>query len=637
MLALDDEHGYDLLKSGIWGIDAKQSILANIDRCRSICEVDLLTKPSAWAEQNVYVPPGSAKSGLIDFENAPYQRDILDLIVDPVVRRITLMWGAQTGKTMLEICAQLFFIKHTPMFQMMMQPSEGDLQTWLQTKFNPMIDANQAIADVMAKPRSHEGVNNQKMKSYDGGFMMFSWSGSPKTMAGRSAPKIVCDETDRYDRTSEGHPVSLLWQRAATYGDDRLLMESSTPTIKGASYIEMAYEQGDQSIFEVPCPSCKIPQRLVWRQVKWDKRGDRHDPKSARYECEHCSSQWNDDERHDAIRLGKWKSRQPVEHHRSFHLSELYSCFVKLEQIVQSFLDKKALNDIQAFVNVSLGETWEETAEKVDHQRLIERVEKYPAQVPAGGVVLTAGIDGQADRLEVEIVAWGLGEESWSVDYRVLWGDPLRDDVWSELTELLDETFQHESGAQLPIHAAALDTGGTGGYTQAAYDYCRGKLTSMLFAIKGVSGWGKPIAGAPSKKKARRRRPVKLFPVGVDESKLIVMRRLALDEGPGACHFPDSYSVEYFEQITAEKLQTRFIKGFPVREWHKQRERNEAFDCRNYAFAALKISSPNIARLHKKINASIEEDAPKCAVEKPSETNKNKFKSKRRRVQRAYR
>ncbi|WP_241525896.1 phage terminase large subunit family protein [Pseudophaeobacter leonis] len=52
------------------------------------------------------------------------------------------------------------------------------------------------------------------MKSYPGGFLMFSWSGSPKTMRGRSAPFIVCDETDGYDRTSEGHPVGLLWQRA---------------------------------------------------------------------------------------------------------------------------------------------------------------------------------------------------------------------------------------------------------------------------------------------------------------------------------------------------------------------------------------------------------------------------------------
>nr|WP_241525897.1 terminase gpA endonuclease subunit [Pseudophaeobacter leonis] len=31
----------------------------------------------------------------------------------------------------------------------------------------------------------------------------------------------------------------------------------------------------------------------------------------------------------------------------------------------------------------------------------------------------------QSDRLEVEIVGWGLGEESWSLGYRVPWGDPL--------------------------------------------------------------------------------------------------------------------------------------------------------------------------------------------------------------------
>ncbi|MDD0946290.1 phage terminase large subunit family protein, partial [Xylella fastidiosa] len=103
------------------------------------------------------------------------------------------------------------------------------LQAWLETKFSPLIAANQGLQRLIAKPRGRDGVNNQRMKSYPGGFLMFAWSGSPKTMRGRSAPLIVCDEIDGYERTDEGHPVSLLWQRAATFGDERFLLEISTP------------------------------------------------------------------------------------------------------------------------------------------------------------------------------------------------------------------------------------------------------------------------------------------------------------------------------------------------------------------------------------------------------------------------
>jgi hypothetical protein len=44
-------------------------------------------------------------------------------------------------------------------------------------------------------------------------------------------------------------------------------------------------------------------------------------------------------------------------------------------------------------------------------------------EFPAGAFVVTAGADVQGDRVEIEFVAWGPGEESWSIDYRVVMGD----------------------------------------------------------------------------------------------------------------------------------------------------------------------------------------------------------------------
>lgn len=573
--------------------------------------------PSEWSEASIYIPVGNAIPGLIRFDNAPYQREPLDLTMDPLVSRITLQWGAQVGKTTVGLCAQAYRIAENPMSQIMMQPSQGDLHTWLETKFNPMVEANASLQDRIAKPRGRDGVNNQSMKSYPGGFLMFSWSGSPKTMRGRSAPFIVCDETDGYDRTHEGHPVSLLWQRAATFGDQRLLLEISTPTIKGVSYIEGAFEEGDQRRFHVLCPHCDHSQHLKWAQVTWDKGDDgAHRPETAGYICEDCGVVWSDAERIGAIRSAEakgagWIAARPFRGHASFHLNELYSCFRRLQDIVQSFLDKKAAGDLQTFVNVSLAETWEEEGDQVESAELLARAHPFAAPVPMGAAVLTAGIDMQQDRLEVEIVGWGLGEESWSVDYRVLWGDPLRSEVWEELDAVLGETFEHESGAQLAISGACLDTGGGEGLTQAAYEYARGKTGRRLFAVKGVGGWGRPVVSAPSRVRSRRARVVHLFSIGVDEAKLIVSRRFGVEEpGPGFCHVPDSRAPEWFAQATAEALRTRMSRGFAVREWHKTRDRNEALDCRVYAYAALKLVNPNIARLVRGLAAKADPVEP---------------------------
>lgn len=566
-------------------------------------------KPSQWAETNVKIPIGNAVPGLIRFDNAPYQREPLDMLVEPDCYRITLMWAAQVGKTQMALCGQGYHIAMRPVSQMMMQPSQSDLQVWMNSKFNPMVDSNPAIRDRLAKPRGRDGVNNSSMKSYPGGFLMFAWSGSPKTMRGRSAPLIIADEVDGYEGNEEGHPVSLLWQRAATFGDQRKLVEISTPTIKGQSYIEKAFEAGDQRHFWVPCPECGEHQMLQWGNVTWDGKdqegADQH-PSTARYICSHCGVLWDDGMRKAAIRLGEWRGEKPFRGHASYHLNELYSTFRRLRDIVQSYLDKIATDDLQTFVNVSLAETWEETGEQADADNLMNRAETYLAPVPSGGLVLTAGVDMQQDRLEVEIVAWGHGEESWSIDYQVLWGDPLQNDVWDELEELLSSTWLHESGAQLPIMAACVDTGGTGGNTQAAYDWLRGKTGRRIFGVKGVGGWGRPIVAAPTRKRSGKNvRKVDLFLVGTDEAKLTVMRRLAVDKpGPGFCHVPADRGADWYQHITAEKLITRYVKGFPVREWHQTRPRNEGLDCRVYALAALKIANPSFRRAAERLGVS---------------------------------
>ncbi len=563
-------------------------------------------KPSEWAETNVKIPVGNAVPGFIRFDNAPYQREPLDMLVDPDCYRITLMWAAQVGKTQLALCGQGYHIAMRPMSQMMMQPSQSDLQVWMNSKFNPMVDANPTIRDRLAKPRGREGVNNSSMKSYPGGFLMFAWSGSPKTMRGRSAPIIIADEVDGYEGSDEGHPVALLWQRAATFGDQRKLVEISTPTLKGQSYIEKAFEAGDQRRFWVPCPHCGEHQVLDWEQVTWDGKGqdgaDQH-PATARYACAHCGVLWGDGERKAAIRAGEWRGAKPFKGHASYHLNELYSTFRRLRDIVQSYLDKIATDDLQTFVNVSLAQTWAETGEQADPDGLMARAESFGAPIPAGGLVLTAGVDMQQDRLEVEIVAWGHGEESWSVDYQVLWGDPLQGDVWEDLEELLSSTWLHETGAQMPVLAACVDTGGTGGNTQAAYEWLRGKTGRRIFGVKGVSGWGRPIVAAPTRKRSgQSARKVDLFLVGVDEAKLTVMRRLSVQRpGPGFCHVPRDRGADWYSQLTAEKLMTRYVKGFPVREWHQTRPRNEALDCRVYALAALKIANPSFKRAAERL------------------------------------
>ena len=111
-----------------------------------------------------------------------------------------------------------------------------------------------------------------------------------------------------------------------------------------------------------------------------------------------------------------------------------------------------------------------------------------------------------------------------------------------------------------------------------------------------------------------------LFPVGVDTAKELIYSRLKITEpGPGFCHFPEDREDEYFRQLTAEKIITKYVQGRTKRAWVKTRTRNEALDVRVYALAALALMNTNINRLAQRFEnkpiteTKTETEAPRAA------------------------
>ena len=73
-----------------------------------------------------------------------------------------------------------------------------------------------------------------------------------------------------------------------------------------------------------------------------------------------------------------------------------------------------------------------------------------------------------------------------------------------------------------------------------------------------------------------------------------MQKNIIVDDKTGEISFPDGYvhipkiDVEYIKQLCSEQLVTRYNRnGFPIREWQKMRDRNEALDCYVYARAAV--------------------------------------------------
>ena len=564
---------------------------------------DLL--PSAWAEKHIYIPIGNARPGLISFEEAPYQRGMLDAAEDPSIQRLTFMLAAQTGKTMAALCSMGYYTMHKPRSQIFMQPTETDLKTWLNTKFDPAIEANPELQRCYAKPRGREGVNNQNMKAFVGGWLMFAWAGSTNTMRGRSAPVIICDEVDGYTYTAEGHPVELLWERSSTFGNDRILMEMSTPTIRGRSRIEGSFLEGDCRYFYVVCPKCSDKHKLEWNEqtVRWEK----NKPDTAQVFCPKCDAAFDDYGRIAMIRQSAaegagWEATEESFGHASFHLNALYSPLRKLSHMVQAYVSANDHNSLQSFTNTVLAQTWEETGEKGDHEMLYQRAEVYDAPVPDGVQMLTAGLDVQGDRIEYEVVGWNKEEESWSIDYVMIYGDTTQLPVYRKAFKELQRGYEMPNGEKMFVYACGLDTGFNTGRVYDAMRYAG--RHPILFALKGKgSDWTSNEVERTSRMKIDKGkwRP-DIISVNVNVAKRTVMQRLNLMEaGPGFCHFPHDRDLEYYLQLTAEHLIRTQRHGFPQDRWEKKYERNEAFDCRVYAYATMRLVYPTLAKMGKTI------------------------------------
>lgn len=552
----------------------------------------------------------------------------MDAASDPLIHTLVLMWSSQVGKTELlnNICG--YFIHQDPSPILVVMPTKEIGHAWSADRLAPMIRDSPELARLF-RISSRDSSNTLEHKVFPGGHVTIAGANSASSLSSRPIRVLLLDEVDRYPRSAgtEGDPVSLAMARTKRFWNRKIVM-TSTPTLTGFSRIATAFNESDRRHLWVACPGCDRPQRLRWKSVVWDKTtaGD-HLPHTAAYECERCKERWADTDRWRAVAQGVWHGEEECHGIAGFHLNEIYSPWTKLEDMVAEWVPaSKDRERLKAFVNTALGETFDDDGDEVEMDTVLARREEYKHPAPEGVLVVVAGVDVQIDRLEYEIVGFGRHAESWSLQYGVIWGDPAGSDVWTDLDDVLEATYEGHGGQEFPIAAAAVDSGGQ--HTTQVYQYCVSRQIRRIYAVKGRGGEGLPVIAAVTKRPVpESRRQVRLFTLGVDDAKRLLYSRLQVQEpGPGYCHFPiaDSHDRAYFEGLTAEKQVPERHRGTVRRVWKKRfaNARNEPLDCRVYAMGALAILNPNWDALAKRAGLEPEKPAkpaaPTPARAKPS-------------------
>lgn len=581
---------------------------------------------SGWAEKNRVLPDSSAERGKWRTSRTPYLKEPMDAATDPRIRRIVVVSPSQQGKSELELNFIGRSIDLDPAHILYVHPTKEEAIKFSQQRVEPMIEKCESLRKKIGRTKSRDASNTKTLKTFPGGSLSLIGSNVPGALASIPARYLVGDERDRFAKSAgaEGDPWELALARQTTFYNAKAI-EVSTPTIKGASPIEVSFYKGTQEKWCHQCPTCGEWVELDFDDIKFEFNTERIGGRKqfeltapVLWCCPKCGSL------HDEIEMRKqpqkWIAANPKAYEngiRSFWLNAWSSPWTPWKKICLAFLEAK--DDplrLKVVWNTLLGKLWEERGDIADEDVMLARREHYEAELPDGVLVLTMGVDTQDNRLEYEIVGYGKYGESWGIKRGFIMGRPDTAGPWEKLDELIGHVYHFKDGKGLRLSATLCDSGGH--FTQEVYEACRARQPFRVFALKGKGGEGVPFTAPPSRVPIRENKNITcwLYTIGVDAGKAMIMANLKVAE-PGAkyCHFPSNeeagYNADFFSGLLSEHLVLVNSRNGTKWAWEKitGHNRNEPLDCRNYANAALRLVNPDMDVMERRLKGLPERQA----------------------------
>ncbi|HEV2350815.1 MAG TPA: terminase gpA endonuclease subunit [Terriglobia bacterium] len=605
-------------------LELEPALISEADRLATFREIAAglaeLLKPKErlniwqWAERRRFLARGvSAKSlegkKLYCCSDAPHQRAPQEAATDPSVQLTVLVMASQVGgKTEIFNNVLGYHMDWAPRSCVVMYPTLDAAEKYSKKKFTPMVEASPALSSILRPARARDSGNTIFSKDFPAGSIYFVGANSPTSLRGTSGAVLLGDEVDSYlpSAGEEGDPIELLFKRAESFPNAVKLL-ASTPTVKGSSRIWDFFELSDQQYWFVPCPLCGKHQVLTWKQIQWPK----DKPESAVLKCAHCAAALDDSQRLQMYYAGEWRATAPFKGIRGFHLNGIYAPWPaqkgyqdRLHQMAEEHIraSKKEKSE-QVWVNTFLCELWEPKVLVTSCEDLLKRGEDYgPEKIPEGVIVVICSVDVQDRYLQAETIGLGLDDETWGMESRKFEGDTEQDDVWQDLAGHLGRTYTRADGAILPITATAVDMRHRGHMVRKLVQ--KGGI-ARVFPVYGSRNSQSPLLVTTRMNKLYR---LRTFAINTRIAKDAIFARLNVEEqGPRYMHFPKGhgYARDYFDELTAEVLQTKKVRGVTIQSYEKVRERNEALDIRVYFLAVIDILKPALGVIDKHLRAGL--------------------------------
>ena len=586
-----------------------------------------------WARGNFYL---SAESSYVEQEWTPwpFQRGIMSCISNDDVAEVDLKKSARVGYTKIILAAIGYFAEHKRRNQGLWQPTDEDRDEFVKSELDPMLRDVECMRTVLPSYLSRHKDNTLQQKKFIGSLLHLKGAKAAKNFRRISIDVAYLDEADACDRDveKEGGPPDLIAKRleGATFPK---FVVGTTPKLRGFSIIDDRCAMADARFnYQIACPHCGERHAITWggkdetHGFKWTG----NDPATVRHLCPHCTALIGQAEYLAVAEQGVWVSDcgtiwlhhdgrfttpdgvpLPAVRHIAFHVWTAYSPVVPWSSIVRDFLAAHAdymagkPEKLKTWTNTTKGESWEGDIERNDPDELKNRAEPFKLrQVPRDCLLLLCGGDTQDNRIEYHVWGYGLGGQMWTIDHKVIFGNPALKEVWDECEAWLRTAeYQHACGQTVRIHATAQDSGGH--HADAVYAFAHRLKALRVHAIRGSPNRERSIENGNTKVDYRfngkvERHGAMLWHVGTNLAKDRFKARLGVAvPGPGYVHMSDELSDEWFKQLAGEVRATRRLANGTESRWTPIRKRNEALDCVAYAIwleERLGLWTPKMAK-----------------------------------------
>lgn len=290
--------------------------------------------------------------------------------------RVVICKGAQLGFSEGMINLSVWnLLKKRPVLYIL--PSADEVSDFSQGRINQLVDASPVM-------KNNFCVDNVGHKLLGGTSLYLRGAHSRTKLKSIPVGFLVCDEFDEI----EEEMIHLARERLSGH-EHHQEFDLSTPSLPDVGIFK-EFSKCDQHYYYIPCPACSKRQKL---EIDDNVKGDR-------LYCKYCSHRITHMEKNTAITKGSWELVSKGNGIPGYHLSQLYSSKVRIQEIVQLMLEMEGNETLkQEIFNSKFGLPYEAKGSRLEGSLIDSRI-----GILGGNRHLFMGIDVSLESLHYCVV-----------------------------------------------------------------------------------------------------------------------------------------------------------------------------------------------------------------------------------------